>query len=127
MTMPFDIATGTCTEAPSVLPLQDTGSGITPLAAPTPVATAPSAADQTPARDLTGERLGQLAASAADWSAAMTAGMGASQDRRQHYGSDVGQHGGAYGDAMVVPQSPSGPGVGLTDVQDLDARGLGYG
>jgi hypothetical protein len=127
----MDIATGASESHPTPLPLQDTGSGITPLAAVTPavhVASGPGDAAPlvTGVFDATGERLGQLAASEADWSAAMTAGMGASHDRRQHYGSGIGSHGATYGDAMVVPRSPSGPGVGLTDVQDLDARGLGY-
>jgi hypothetical protein len=56
-----------------------------------PVASGPrdQAALQGGVRDLTGERLSQLAGYEADCSAAMSAGMSAEHDRRNHYATDV--------------------------------------
>lgn len=68
----------------------------------TPVAGLMTPADQTPARDLTGERLGQLAGYEQDITAAMQSGMAAEDGRRQHYGQDILPQGAAYGDFMTL-------------------------
>ena len=75
--MPFDIATGTYTEADPVQPLLTSGSGIEALAEVTPVAATPSPLDQTPAADITGQQQERDAAGLAAASAAMNTGMDA--------------------------------------------------
>jgi hypothetical protein len=95
------------------------GSGATPLpldGSQSPAlagltATFPSATsregNQGGVRDLTGERLAQLAADAADIAAAQQSGMGNELGRRQHFASDVLPMGAAYGDAMTLPEVPA--------------------
>jgi hypothetical protein len=53
-------------------------------------------------RDLAGERLSQLDASAADAAAAMHAGMAADADRRGRYATGMSPLGASYGDALPV-------------------------
>jgi hypothetical protein len=57
-------------------------------------------------RDLTGERLGQLAGYEADIRAAQHAGMTAENDRRSGYAADISPQGAAYGDQPTLPTVP---------------------
>src|ERR1017187_5132940 len=101
--MPFDIATGTYSEAPSVLPLDPSPA----TAGVTAVAAAPSPADQTPVMPYTAMASQDRAAGEADAAAAMAAGMAAEGDRRNHYETDIMPMGAAYGDAMDLPVVPT--------------------
>jgi hypothetical protein len=60
----------------------------------------------TEERDLTGERLEQLAGYEQDITAAQAAGMGAENDRRTGYMSQIEPPGSAYGAAMTLPPVP---------------------
>lgn len=109
--MPMDIATGVYSSADPVLQLQDTGSGITAVAGvtqTTPVASGPP--DSGPlvggVRDLTGERLGQLATGTADAAAAMSTAMDARNTMLGHYEAQVLPLGGQAGDNLVLPRVP---------------------
>ena len=74
--------------------------------------------DQMPQRDLTGERLADLAVMEADCRAAQAAGMSAEDDRRDHYQGQALPLGGRIGDTMTLPMSPLDPGVGSTGTTD---------
>src|SRR5690242_14599533 len=77
------LATGQPEDHPTPLPLNSAGlPGVAPA---TPGF--PPGSEQGGVRDLTGERLSQLAAGEADAAAAMAAGMAAEAGRRQHYES----------------------------------------
>jgi hypothetical protein len=93
------IADGTPEDHPTPLPI-DTAA--TPaVVAPTPAF--PSGNEQGGVRDLTGERLSQLAAAEANISAAQTAGMSADGDRRGRYAASMAPLGASAGDAMTLP------------------------
>lgn len=97
----LDIATGQMTSYDALQPLND--AGLPGVAPPTAVSGLMTPADQTPERDLTGERLSQLAGYEQDISAAQAAGMAAEHDRRAHYAADILPVGAAYGDTMDLP------------------------
>jgi hypothetical protein len=94
------IADGSPESHETPLPLD--ASGLPAVASAT--ATAPSGMEQGGVRDLTGERLSQLAASAADATAAMHAGMSADADRRGRYAVGMSPLGPSYGDDMALPE-----------------------
>jgi hypothetical protein len=94
-----NIATGASEPHPTPLPI-DT-SATPAVVPPTPVFPAGSA--QGGVRDLTGERLSQLAAAEADAAAAMSLGMGADGGRRTGYAADMSPLGASYGDEMALP------------------------
>ena len=102
--MPFNVADGSYSEAPSVLPLEASASPA--VAGVTPVAGQLTPSDQTPGRDLTGERLGQLASYEQDITAAQHAGMGAEHDRRAGYQAQALPLGGQIGDVVDLPLVP---------------------
>jgi hypothetical protein len=58
-------------------------------------------------RDLTGERLSQLAASEAECAAAQAFGQSADGGRRAGYAADISPLGASYGDAMALPEVTS--------------------
>ncbi len=92
------IASGTPEDHPTPLPLD--ASGLPAVAPPTP--TAPSGPEQGGVRDLTGERLSQLAASEAECAAAQSYGMAADADRRTGYAASTA----SLGAAMSLPPVP---------------------
>ena len=102
------IATGTPEDHPTPLPYSpgDPLAGVTPR---TPVASGPADAGplQGGVRDLTGERLAQLAAGEADAGAAMAAGMAAEGDRRSGYQAQALPLGSHIGDDLVLPAVPT--------------------
>jgi hypothetical protein len=101
----MEISTGTAESHPTPLPL-DTSA--TPgVQQPTTVAGQLTPADQGGVRDLTGERLGQLAGYEQDITAAQAAGMSAENGRRQHYGQDILPTGSSYGDPVTLPPAPA--------------------
>jgi hypothetical protein len=63
----------------------------------------PSGNQQGGVRDLAGERLSQLAASAAECAAAQATGMSADGDRRGRYAASMAPLGASAGDAMALP------------------------
>src|SRR5262245_54582942 len=100
----MDIATGAAESHPTPLPYDP---GMSPATArETVTAGLLTPADQGGVRDLTGERLGQLASYEQDCAAAQSAGMAAENRRRDHYAQDVLPQGAAYGDAMALPVVP---------------------
>lgn len=101
----MDISTGQPETHQALLPLN--GAESPAVAGVTPVAGQMTSADQTPARDLTGERLGQLAGYAQDITAAQHAGMTAEDDRRSGYAADMLPLGAEYGDLMNLPPVPA--------------------
>jgi len=107
--MPFDIATGTYSEAPSVLPfhaaLSPAVAGVTQT---TPVASGPPTSGPLVGgvRDLTGERLGQLAAAEADCRGAQSTAMSARDAMLGHYEGQVMPLGGQAGDNLMLPVVP---------------------
>ena len=98
------IETGAQEDHPTPLPLQDTGPGITALAGVTATGASGTQGGVFDATAAFGE---QAAAGAADVAAAMSAGMTAETDRRQHYAQDVLPQGASYGDAMTLPDVPA--------------------
>jgi hypothetical protein len=97
------IADGQSEDHPTPLPLN---SSATPaVVAPTP--RFPSGNEQGAVRDLTGERLNQLAASEAECAAAQAAGMSADSDRRGRYETSMKPLGASAGDQMDLPVVPS--------------------
>jgi|ERR1017187_10406853 hypothetical protein len=101
--MPFDIATGTYSEAPSVLPLDPSPA----TAGVTPVAAAPSPADQTPVMPYAAMFAEQRQQGEADCAAAMSAGMAAELDRRSGYQAQALPLGSHIGDDLVLPAVPT--------------------
>jgi hypothetical protein len=99
----MEIATGNAQSHPTPLPL-DTSA--TPgVVAPTVIFS--SGTEQGAVRDLTGERLSQLAASEAEISASQTYGMSADGGRRTHYLDAMNPAGPAEAtDEMTLPQLP---------------------
>jgi hypothetical protein len=97
------IETGAAESHESVLPLNSAASPGVQL--PTPAF--PSGTEQGGVRDLTGERLSQLAASAADISAAQAFGVSADGDRRGRYEASMKPLGASAGDLMDIPVVPS--------------------
>jgi hypothetical protein len=104
--MPFDIATGTYSDADPVLPLADTGSGITALAGVTPVAGQLTPADQTPEMNYTAMLTADMAAGEADARAAQASAMAAEDSRRRGYEAQAIPLGGQIGDNLVMPVVP---------------------
>jgi hypothetical protein len=102
--MTMDIATGAAQAHEPLLPYSPENSPAT--APPTPVASAPSPANQGTVRDLTGERLGQLAQAEADIRAAQASGFRAENGRRSGYAADISPAGAAYGDQPALPVVP---------------------
>jgi hypothetical protein len=86
----MNIATGTPEDHPTPLPVD--ASGLPGVAPPTAIAS--GAAVQGGVRDLTGERLSQLAAAEAQIAGAQSAGMAAELGRRDGYHADMIQLGG---------------------------------
>jgi hypothetical protein len=66
----------------------------------------PSGTEQGGVRDLTGERLSQLAESEAGCAAAQAYGMTADADRRGRYAASMAPLGASAGDAMDLPPVP---------------------
>jgi hypothetical protein len=100
----MDIATGQPEQHPTPLPLDAS----THPAVVAPTAINPAGSLQGSVRDLTGERVQQLAAGEASAAAAMSAGMSADGDRRQHYQAAMTQQGpGQYGDSLLLPPVPA--------------------
>jgi hypothetical protein len=93
------IETGQAEDHPTPLPV-DT-SATPAVVAPTP--RFPSGNQQGVVRDLTGERLSQLAASEAECAAAQASGMAADSGRRTGYQSDLLPLAASYGDEMTLP------------------------
>jgi hypothetical protein len=114
------IATGTAEQHETPLPYSPPDDGLAGVTARAPGASGPPDAGVlvTGVRDLTGERLAQLAAGEADAGAAMAAGMAAEHDRRNHYETDIMPLGAMYGDTMTLPPSPLDPGVGSLGTTD---------
>ena len=98
----MDIATGRPQDHPTPLPLD--ARGLPGVQSPTP--RFPEGSEQGGVRDTTGERQAQLAASEAEWSAAMSAGMDARTGMLAHYQADILPQGTSYGDAMTLPPVP---------------------
>jgi hypothetical protein len=94
------ISTGASESHETPLPLD--ASGLPGVQAPTAIA--PGETVQGAVRDLTGERLAQLAAGTADASAAMAAGMAADSDRRGRYATSMAPMGASYGDLLPLPE-----------------------
>jgi hypothetical protein len=112
----MDIATGTPETHPTPLPIDASNSP--GVQQPTATAGLLTPADQGPVRDLTGERLSQLAGYEQDITAAMHSGMAAETDRRSGYAADMVNDGpGQYGDLMDLPSGYPDAGTvgGLTD------------
>jgi hypothetical protein len=102
------IVDGQPEDHPNVLPLDATASPGVQAATPAFA----SGQQVGGVRDLTGERLSQLAASEAKLGAAMTAGMTADADRRGRYLASMQPLGASAGDLMPVanpPLDPAGP------------------
>lgn len=99
--MPFDIATGTYTDALSLLPLDASASPAT--AGVTPIASTPSPADQTPVMPYTSMLAEDMAAGEADCRAAQAAGMDARNAMLGHYQAQALPLGGQLGDNLVIP------------------------
>ncbi len=96
------IATGQAEQHPTPLPI-DTAA--TPgVVSPTP--RFPSGIEQSGVRDLTGERLSQLADSEAEIAAAQSFGVSADSGRRTGYAADISPLGASYGDEMSLPPVP---------------------
>jgi hypothetical protein len=74
----------------------------------TPVASGPTDAGPLEGGvfDAQGQQASIIAAGEADAAAAMSAGMSAEGDRRNHYETDIMPAGAAYGDAMDLPVVP---------------------
>jgi hypothetical protein len=108
----LDISTGQLTDHDSgVLPLQDTGPGITALAGQTPTAAIVPDNRTDPTSygavlDTTAMNLAQMAAGEADCRAAQTTGMTAENDRRAGYQAQVLPLGGHAGDQLAIPLVP---------------------
>lgn len=109
--MPFDIATGTYTDADAVQPLQTSGSGIDAVGGVTPrtpVASGP--ADSGPLQggvmDTVGMLAADTAAGVADARAAMQTAMSARDAALAHYGAQALPLGGAIGDQVDLPPVP---------------------
>jgi hypothetical protein len=102
--MPFDIATGTYSDAPSVLPLDASASPAT--AGVTPIASTPSPADQTPVMPYTSMLTEDMAAGEADARSAMSAGMDARNSMLSGYQAQALPLGGHVGDVMDLPGVP---------------------
>jgi hypothetical protein len=106
--MPFEIATGTYTSADSLLPLQTEGSGISPLAEITPVASAPDPQQaQSGVMPTTAMLSEQMAAGEADVRAAQASAMSAEDRRRGHYQAQAMPVGGHVGDVLTLPDVPA--------------------
>jgi hypothetical protein len=117
------IETGTPEDHPTPLPLDATA---TPgVQRPTAVAGQLTPADQGAVRDLTGERLGQLAASEAECGAAMSLGMGADSARRTGYAADISPLGASYDDevALLPVTSDWSKHTGGSDATSYDPAG----
>ena len=97
------IETGTSEPHETPLPLD--ASATPGVVAATP--RFPSWTEQGGVRDLTGERLSQLAASEAECAAAQSAGMSADSGRRAKYAADMAPMGASYGDEMTLPPVPA--------------------
>ena len=108
--MPFDIATGTYTEATALQPLD--ASGLPGVAPPTAIVPGQLSGPTYPAMDTTAMFQQQMAAGEADVRAAQSAGMAAEHDRRAHYGADILPAGAAYGDTMTLDGGSLDPGAG---------------
>lgn len=115
------ISAGTPEDHPTPLPLD--ASATPAVAAPTP--RFPSGSEQGGVRDLAGERLSQLAASAAECAAAQQAGMSADNDRRAGYQGDMLPLAAEYGDLMGLPPvvSDTSKHTGGSDATDYDPAG----
>lgn len=76
-------------------------------------------------RDLTGERLSQLAASEAECAAAQAFGMNADSGRRIGYAADMSPLAASYGDEMALPPVTSdwSKHTGGSDAQACDPAG----
>lgn len=98
----MDIATGRPENHPTPFPYDPALSPA--LARQTPVS--PSGSEQSGVRDLTGERLSQLASGEADARAAQSAAQGAENDRRGGYHADILPLGAEYGDLLALPVLP---------------------
>jgi hypothetical protein len=98
-----NIATGASEPNPTPLPID--ASATPSVVAATP--RFPSGTEQGGVRDLTGERLSQLAAAEADAAAAMSLGMGADADRRGRYVASMAPLGASAGDQMALPEVTS--------------------
>jgi hypothetical protein len=96
------IATGASEDHPTPLAVNPSASpGVAPV---TPRSgDTPGGSQTAPGRDLTAERLSQLAASEAECAASMSYGMSADGTRRQHYAAAMGPHGSSAGDALPLP------------------------
>ena len=99
----MDIATGAAESHPTPLPLDASASPGVQAATPR----FPPGTEQSGVRDVTGERLSQLAAGEADIAAAQSAGMAADAGRRQHYLASQTPLGASAGDQMTLPPVPS--------------------
>jgi hypothetical protein len=103
------IATGQPEDHPTPLPLDASGlPGVAPPTVTAPGSDSPANAGLQVGgvRDLTGERLSQLAAGEADWAAAMSAGMSADADRRAHYAAAMAPLGASATDEIALPAVP---------------------
>jgi hypothetical protein len=115
------IETGEAEAHPTPLALDASHSPA--VVGPTPVFAAGN--EQGGVRDLTGERLSQLAASEAECAAAQSYGMGADAGRRTGYAADMAPLGASYGDEMTLPPvvSDYSKHTGGSDAQSYDPAG----
>jgi hypothetical protein len=93
------IETGTPEDHPTPLLLDASATPAVVAATPR----FPSGTEQGGVRDLTGERLSQLAASEAEAASARAFGMSADSGRRTGYAADMSPLGAAYGDLLDLP------------------------
>jgi hypothetical protein len=108
------ISTGEAEQHPTPLPLDSTH---TPdVQAQT--ARVPSGAQQGGVSDTLGQQAERLDGYERDLAAAMAAGMAAELGRRGGYHADILPAGAAYGDTMMLSDSPLDPGVGSTGTTD---------
>jgi hypothetical protein len=103
------IATGTAEQHETPLPYSPPDDGLAGVTARAPGASGPPDAGVlvTGVRDLTGERLAQLAAGEADIASAQASGMAAEGDRRSGYQAQALPLGSHIGDDLVLPAVPT--------------------
>jgi hypothetical protein len=87
--------------------------------------TADRAGGQGGVADTAGQQRDQAAAGTADMAAAQSAARVAELGRRTAYDADMRPAAASYGDAVMLPQPPSGAGVGICDVA-MPVAGEGY-
>jgi hypothetical protein len=101
----MDIASGAPEQHPTVLPLADSGPGISPVAWVTPV-TGGLTGPTYDGRSYVGTQAEDVTSGTAACAAAMSDGMTAETDRRHGYQAQALPLGGHIGDQPVIPAVP---------------------